>query len=88
MQQSKILQPLSDAAKSLELGEIYEHYKGMCYRILSVGRHSETLEEVVVYRSLYGEGGTWVRPLKMFLETITKDGQVVPRFKKVGKSET
>lgn len=86
MQQNDVLQPLSEAAKALKEGSIYEHYKGMRYRLLSVGRHSETLEEVVIYRALYGDKDVWVRPLEMFLETITKEGQEVPRFNKIEKS--
>jgi hypothetical protein len=74
------LTPYSDEAKTIISGSIYTHYKGMQYKILSVGRNSETLEEVVVYQALYGEGNVWVRPLKMFLETITLDGKEQPRF--------
>lgn len=83
MQKSKTLQPLSEASKTVEIGKIYEHYKGMQYRVLSVGRHSETLEEVVIYRALYGDEETWVRPLEMFIENVTKGGRALPRFKRV-----
>ena len=48
--------------------------------VIGKARHSETLEELVVYRALYGEGGLWVRPLDMFLEDVEQDGRVVPRF--------
>jgi hypothetical protein len=58
----------------------YRHYKGMDYEVIAVARHSETLEPVVVYRALYGEGGLWVRPYAMFCETITVDGASVRRF--------
>ena len=58
----------------------YRHFKGNEYEVLFVARHSETLEELVVYRALYGEGGLWVRPLDMFLEDVEQDGRVVPRF--------
>jgi len=78
-----MLKPLSEAAKSLEKDGIYEHYKGMRYQLLAVGRHSETLEEVVIYQALYGEGDIWVRPLEMFIENIDKDGETLPRFKRV-----
>ena len=64
----------------LHIGGKYRHYKGNFYEVIGVARHSETLEEMVVYRALYGEGGLWVRPLGMFLETVTVDGQTVPRF--------
>ncbi|MDP1767816.1 MAG: DUF1653 domain-containing protein [Nitrospirota bacterium] len=58
----------------------YRHYKGPEYEVLGVARHSETEEEFVVYRALYGEGGLWIRPATMFLETVTVDGQPCPRF--------
>jgi len=61
----------------------YRHVKGNLYEVLGVARHSETLEEMVVYRALYGEGGLWVRPCGMFMEYIEKDGAKVPRFSKV-----
>ncbi len=55
--------PFSLQANSLEEGSIYEHYKGNRYKILCVGRHSETLEESVVYQAQYGNGDVWIRPL-------------------------
>ena len=58
----------------------YRHYKGKDYEVLHVARHSETEELLVVYRPLDGESTVWVRPLEMFMETITVDGKVVPRF--------
>lgn len=58
----------------------YRHFKGMEYEVLGVARHSETLEEMVVYRALYGEGGLWVRPAAMFLETVEHEGKIFPRF--------
>ena len=64
----------------LHIGGKYRHYKGNLYEVIGVARHSETLEEMVVYRALYGEGGLWVRPLGMFLENVTVDGKSVPRF--------
>jgi hypothetical protein len=62
----------------------YRHYKGNEYVVVGVARHSETEEEVVVYRQDYGERSLWVRPLAMFLETVEVDGEQVPRFKYVG----
>lgn len=50
---------------------LYRHFKGGLYRVEGVARHSETLEEMVVYRALYGEGGLWVRPAAMWSETVT-----------------
>jgi len=58
----------------------YRHYKGREYEVIGVAKHSETLEEMVIYRALYGEGDLWVRPLKMFLEVIEVDGRKIPRF--------
>ncbi|MEO5955933.1 MAG: DUF1653 domain-containing protein [Nitrospiraceae bacterium] len=58
----------------------YRHYKGHEYEVLGVARHSETDEEFVVYRALYGEHGLWIRPATMFLETVTVDGQPYLRF--------
>jgi cupin 2 domain-containing protein len=62
----------------------YRHYKGNVYTVLGVARHSETKEELVVYRQEYGEHGLWVRPKQMFLETVKVDGQDVPRFQHLG----
>ena len=59
---------------------IYRHYKGKQYHVLGVARHSETEEELVLYRALYGEYGLWVRPKAMFLEEVTVDGKTVRRF--------
>ncbi|MBA2369777.1 MAG: DUF1653 domain-containing protein [Candidatus Protochlamydia sp.] len=77
------LPSLSAIAQSIEIGSFYEHYKGHCYKIIGIAHHSETLEELVVYQALYGDGGIWVRPLVMFLENIVLDGQSKPRFKLV-----
>lgn len=70
--------------QDIVLGE-YEHFKGKHYRVLSVAKHSETMEEYVVYQALYGEHDTWVRPASMFTEMVERDGQTFPRFKFVGK---
>lgn len=59
---------------------VYRHYKGPLYNVIGVARHSETEEELVVYRPQYGERGLWVRPLSMFTEHVIVDGQPVPRF--------
>ena len=63
----------------------YRHFKGNEYQVLGVARHSETEEEMVVYRALYGEGGLWVRPAAMWLETVTQDGITQPRFTYIGE---
>tara|TARA_R110002049_G_scaffold118287_6_gene272225 strand:- start:420 stop:632 length:213 start_codon:yes stop_codon:yes gene_type:complete len=59
---------------------IYRHYKDKLYQVIGVARHSETEEEHVVYRPLYGERGLWIRPLSMFDESIEHDGVKVKRF--------
>ena len=71
-------------SKGVTLGR-YRHFKGNEYIVLGVAWHSETEEELVVYRQDYGERGLWVRPLAMFLETVEMDGQLVPRFEFVGE---
>ncbi len=70
---------LSEKAKSIKLG-IYEHYKKNRYQVLGVAVHSETLEELIIYKALYGEGLTWVRPLEMFFEEVEIEGKMIPRF--------
>jgi len=62
----------------------YRHYKGNEYEVLGVARHSETLEELVVYRPLYGDHGLWVRPRTMFTESVELNGLKMPRFEFVG----
>ncbi len=74
------LKPFSKKAKALKSRE-YEHYRGNRYKVLGVARHSETLEELVVYQALYGEHGIWVRPLGMFLEKVKVNGKTVSRFR-------
>jgi hypothetical protein len=63
----------------------YRHYKGKEYEVVGVAKHSETLEELVVYKALYGEGQIWIRPLNMFLEEVDVDGKKILRFKHIGK---
>lgn len=58
----------------------YRHFKGGMYQVIAVAKHTETLEDVVVYRALYGEGKIWVRPVSMWNETVEKDGVSCPRF--------
>lgn len=71
-------EPLADLPK-IERG-VYVHYKGLRYEVLDVVRHSETLQPMVLYRPLYGEGRLWVRPHAMFVETVEIDGVRRPRF--------
>ena len=66
----------------LEKG-IYRHFKGGRYELIAVAKHSETCEDMVVYRALYGDGGIWVRPLSMWEETVEYNGEKVKRFTRV-----
>lgn len=66
---------------------IYKHFKGNLYEVLAIAKHSESLEEHVVYKALYGEQGIWVRPLSMFKETISRDGKTFQRFKYVEEAK-
>ncbi|XUO83158.1 DUF1653 domain-containing protein [Halomonas sp. KM007] len=59
---------------------IYRHYKGNLYEVMGTAQHSESEEPLVVYRALYGDYGLWVRPLAMFMESVTKEGNTQPRF--------
>ena len=61
----------------------YRHYKGQFYNVIGVAKHSETLEEMVVYQALYGDYGFWVRPKAMFFERVIVDNESVPRFELV-----
>ena len=69
--------------KELLIGREFRHFKGNLYRLEGFAKDSETLEEMVVYRALYGEGDIWVRPAKMFFETIERDGRTMKRFEPV-----
>ncbi|MDQ0575853.1 DUF1653 domain-containing protein [Agromyces albus] len=62
---------------------VYQHFKGARYEVLLVARHSETEEEFVVYRQLYGDRSNWVRPTAMFTEHVERDGRLVPRFARI-----
>jgi len=63
----------------------YRHYKGNEYRVIGVAKHSETLEELVVYQALYGECGLWVRPKEMFTGTVVYEEREVLRFTYIGE---
>ena len=69
--------------RKLEIGAVYKHFKGNLYRVEDIAKHSETLEEMVVYQALYGEHGMWVRPASMWNETLERDGKIVQRFTKI-----
>jgi len=70
---------------TLKIGKKYRHYKGKEYKVLHIAKHSETLEELVIYQALYGEWGIWARPLDMFLEQVRVDGKLVNRFEEIAE---
>ena len=65
----------------------YRHFKGNEYEVIGTANHSETMEEMVVYRALYGEFGLWVRPASMWEETVERDGKTYQRFTYIGDEE-
>ncbi|MBX3486700.1 MAG: DUF1653 domain-containing protein [Candidatus Paracaedibacteraceae bacterium] len=71
----------------MKLG-IYQHYSGKLYQVIGIARHSETLEELVVYQCLYGSYGLWIRPRAMFEEVIENKGEPQPRFKYISGGVT
>lgn len=70
----------------IRLGK-YRHFKGKEYEVVGIATHSETLEPMVVYRALYGDGGLWVRPAAMWNESVEHNGEIQPRFAFVGTKE-
>jgi len=66
---------------------IYKHFKGHVYKVIGIAKHSETLEEQVVYASISDETDIWVRPATMFLDVIERDGKQFQRFEFLGESE-
>ena len=69
------------------MNQYYRHFKGNIYRVLHIAKHSETLEDMVVYQAMYGERGIWVRPLAMFKEEIERDEKTVRRFSPISSEE-
>lgn len=69
--------------EDIKLGK-YRHFKGNEYEVIGVAKHSETLEPMVIYKALYGEGGYWVRPAGMWNETVERDGKIFKRFTYIG----
>ena len=65
--------------ENIKLGK-WKHFKGNEYEVIAIAKHSETLEPMVVYRALYGDGGVWVRPASMWNETVERDGKTYKRF--------
>lgn len=78
--------PLQEASfmESIKPGR-YRHFKGKEYEVLGIARHSETEEELVVYRALYGDFGLWVRPVSMWNEAVERDGKTFRRFTYIGE---
>jgi hypothetical protein len=70
--------------EEIKLGR-YRHFKGNEYEVVAIASHSETMEPMVVYRALYGDGGFWVRPAAMWNETVERDGVVYRRFTYLGE---
>ena len=69
------------------MSEYYRHFKGNIYRVLHIAKHSETLEDIVVYQAMYGERGVWVRSMTMFEEVIERDGRTFRRFEPISDEE-
>ena len=63
----------------------YRHFKGGEYEVIGLAKHSETMEDMVIYRALYGERGLWVRPASMWNETVERDGETFRRFTYLGE---
>lgn len=74
---------MDNQRRDIRIGGKYRHFKGKEYLVLYVAKHSETLEEMVVYQALYGERGIWVRPLEMFLDLREIDGRMIYRFEEI-----
>lgn len=68
----------------IKLGK-YRHFKGNEYEVIGIAKHSETLEEMVIYRALYGDGDYWVRPISMWNEEVVRDGKTYKRFTYIGE---
>ena len=70
--------------EEIKLGK-YRHFKGNEYEVIAIAKHSETTENYVVYKALYGDGGMWVRPASMWNETVDRDGVTYKRFTYIGE---
>lgn len=70
--------------EEIKLGK-YRHFKGNEYEVIAIAKHSETTEDYVVYKALYGDGGVWVRPASMWNETVERDGKTYKRFTYIGE---
>ena len=67
--------------------KFYRHFKGNLYRVLHIAKHTETLEDMVVYQAMYGDRDIWVRPKAMFEEVIERDGKTFRRFEPISAQE-
>ena len=70
--------------QEIKLGK-YRHFKGNEYEVIGIAKNSETLEDMVVYKALYGDGGLWVRPLAMWNENVEVNGKTLKRFEYIGE---
>ena len=67
---------------------VHRHFKGGLYEVIALAKHSETLDVMVVYKALYGDGGTWVRPVSMWNEEVEAGGEMVKRFEFLASRDT
>ena len=81
---NKLKLKVTDIMEEIKKGR-YRHFKGNEYEVIGFGKHSETLEEMVIYKALYGEGEIWLRPVSMWNEEITRDGKTFKRFTYIGE---
>jgi len=68
----------------IHIGSEYQHYKGGRYKVIGIGNHSESMDELVIYQALYDDNRIWARPLEMFKEEVEYEGKIVPRFLYLG----
>lgn len=78
---------MTETMKTIKKGR-YQHFKGNLYDVIDIAMHSETQDEQVIYKALYGDFGLWVRPLAMFDETIEREGKTIKRFAYIGKTDS
>ena len=71
-----------------QMEKYYRHFKGNLYRVLHIAKHTETLEDMVVYQAMYGDRDIWVRPKAMFEEVIERDGKTFRRFEPITEADT
>lgn len=74
--------------RQIEIGARYKHFKGNTYRVMMLAKDSETKEDIVIYKAIYGDCKIWVRPLNMFMEQITRDGNTFNRFEEIETNQT